>query len=292
MTNDAHVRESGVVRHRRVFQGAANNRLVADAWGDSAAAPVVLLHGGGQTRHAWGATGSALAASGWYAVSIDLRGHGDSDWVADGDYSIDSYVADLRAIVDTLGRAPAVVGASLGGLTTLLAAGEAGCELAAVVLVDCAPRLEPDGVERIIAFMRGGLDGFASLEDAADAIAAYMPHRERPSDLSGLSKNLRLHDDGRYRWHWDPRFVDGTRRPTASQQPQRLLLAAERLRVPTLLVRGRMSDVVSEEGAAEFLAHAPHAEYVDVTGAGHMVAGDRNDAFSSAVIDFLSRHRR
>ena len=291
-TDEPRERTNADDSRRETFRGAHGIRLVADVWGEPDAAPVILLHGGGQTRHAWGGTGRALGAAGWRALAIDMRGHGDSEWAADGDYTIDTYVADLAAVVTALGRPPAVVGASLGGLTTLLAAGEQACELAAVVLVDCAPRLEADGVERIIAFMRGGLDGFATLEDAADAIAAYMPHRARPADLGGLSKNLRLHEDGRYRWHWDPRFVDGTRRPTPSKQPQRLLLAAERLRVPTLLVRGRMSDVVSEAGAAEFLAHARHAEFVDVTGAGHMVAGDRNDAFSAAVTGFLARHRR
>ncbi len=272
--------------------GAGGLKLAADVWGDAESPPVLLLHGGGQTRHAWGGPGEALAASGWRAIALDMRGHGDSDWAADGDYAIDAYVADLIAVVDGLDRPPAVVGASLGGLTTLLAAGEAGCRLAAVVLVDCAPRLEADGVARIIEFMRGGLDGFASLDEAADAIASYLPHRKRPDDLSGLAKNLRRRPDGRFRWHWDPRFVDGTRRPTASQQPDRLLRAAEQLRVPTMLVRGRMSDVVSEAGAAEFLEHAPQAEFVDVSGAGHMVAGDRNDAFTDAVAAFLNRHRR
>lgn len=277
---------------RETFIGAAGNRLVADVWGGPDDPPVILLHGGGQTRHAWGGTGRVLAAAGWRVISLDMRGHGDSDWVEDGDYAIDAYVADLAAVVAAVGRPPAVVGASLGGLTTLLAAGEGACAVAAVVLVDCAPRLEADGVERIIAFMRGGLGGFASLEEAADAVAAYVPHRPRPDDLGGLRKNLRLHADGRYRWHWDPRFVEGTRRPTASKQPERLLRAAARLRVPTLLVRGRMSDVVSEAGAHEFLAHAPHAEFVDVTGAGHMVAGDRNDAFGAAVTGFLARLER
>ena len=208
---------------RETFVGANGGRLIADVWGDPAAAPVVLLHGGGQTRHAWGGTGETLAAAGWRAISLDMRGHGDSDWAADGNYTIDAYVADLEAVVASLGRPTAVVGASLGGLTALVAAGEGACSLSAVVLVDCAPRLEPDGVERIMAFMRGGLDGFATLDEAADAIASYLPHRERPRDLTGLSKNLRQHEDGRYRWHWDPRFVDGTRRPTPSQQPDRLL---------------------------------------------------------------------
>ncbi len=154
----------------------------------------------------------------------------------------------------------------------------------AVVLVDITPRVNPQGVERIRAFMTAKLEGVASLEEAADAVAAYLPHRPRPKDLSGLAKNLRREPDGRYRWHWDPQLMSPTRLARA-RDPERLLAAARSLRVPTLLVRGKLSDIVSEETAAEFLA--ADACYVDVSGAGHMVAGDQNDIFSQAVIEFL-----
>jgi pimeloyl-ACP methyl ester carboxylesterase len=136
--------------------------------------------------------------------------------------------------------------------------------------------------------MTGYPDGFASLEEAADAVASYVPHRPRPRDLNGLRKNLRLGSDSRYRWHWDPRFMSGERPPRASQDPERLEAAARALRVPTLLVRGRQSDVVNEDGARAFLALVPHARYVDVSGAGHMVAGDQNDPFTQAVVSFLA----
>ena len=111
-----------------------------------------------------------------------------------------------------------------------------------------------------------------------------------------MAKNLRQRDDGRWHWHWDPAFVlgkfgsaDETRASVVD--PGRLAAAADGLRVPTLLVRGRSSDLLSEEGAKDFLARVPHAEYADVAGAGHMVAGDRNEVFNAAVLDFLSRHR-
>ncbi len=249
----------------------------------------MLLHGGGQTRHAWGGTAGALAARGWYAVALDLRGHGESDWTADGDYRLEAFAADLRAVARTFTRRPAVVGASLGGLALLLAEGDAPEGVAAAaVLVDIAPRTQPAGVDRIIGFMTSRPDGFATLEEAADAIAGFATHRPRPKDLTGLQKNLRLGPDGRYRWHWDPRMMTGERRMNATHDPDRLERAARRLRVPTLLVRGRMSDVVSEEDARAFLATVPHAHYVDVSGAGHMVAGDRNDRFTTAVVDFLA----
>lgn len=276
------------------FTGADGLTLRGDAWGEAGAPPVLLLHGGGQTRHSWAGTAARLGAEGWRAIALDARGHGESDWAEGGAYGLDHFVGDLRSVAAGFAQPPAVVGASLGGMTALIAAGEATETVAsAVVLVDVTPRLEPRGVERIISFMESAPEGFASLEEAADRIAAYRAHRARPSDLSGLAKNLRRGGDGRYRWHWDPAFLDG-RRPAARDSrsailnPHRLIEAAGRLRVPTLLVRGRESDVVSEEGVAEFLRAAPRARFRDVSGAGHMVAGDRNDAFTSAVIEFLS----
>jgi pimeloyl-ACP methyl ester carboxylesterase len=192
-------------------------------------------------------------------------------------------------VIGQLGREPALVGASLGGLTSLLAVGESEVRIAsAAVLVDIAPRIEPEGAQRITRFMIGRPEGYASLEEVADAIAAYTRHRSRPRDLESLKKNLRLHDDGRYTWHWDPRFmgIDGPREIT---ETARLFAAARRLTLPTLLVRGRESDILSDDGVRVFMAHLPSAEYVDVGGAGHMVAGDRNDAFTEAVRGFLAR---
>lgn len=275
-------------RPRQVSFDVGPVRLAADAFGDPSHPPVVLLHGGGQTRHAWGGTAAALAASGRHALAVDLRGHGDSDWDRDADYSLDAFARDLAALARQLPAKPAVVGASLGGLATLIAQGEhPEPPASAIVLVDIAPRVDPVGVGRIIDFMTAHQDGFASLQDAAEAVAAYVPHRPRPRDLSGLKKNLRLGPDGRYRWHWDPRFVDGKRRPDAVRDPERLERAARAIRVPTLLVRGRQSDVVREDGARAFLDLVPHARWVDVSGAGHMVAGDRNDPFTEAVVRFL-----
>jgi len=172
-------------------------------------------------------------------------------------------------------------------MTSLLAEGEAPQSVsAAVVLVDITPRVEPQGAARIRAFMTARPDGFISLEEAADTIAAYLPHRPRPQNLSGLAKNLRLRDDGRYHWHWDPQLLAALNR---QRNPERMLAAARALRVPTLLVRGQLSDIVSDATQAQFLAAVPHAAYVDVVGAGHMVAGDQNDTFSKGILDFLAR---
>jgi pimeloyl-ACP methyl ester carboxylesterase len=267
--------------------------LAADAYGPDDGPPVLLFHGGGQTRHAWGATARLLGDKGWRATTVDLRGHGDSDWAGpDAGYSLDAFAADIRAVAAEQAQPPVLIGASLGGLSSLVAIAEApaGVTVAGgLVLVDVAPRLEEEGIARIAEFMLGNLDGFASLDEVADAVAAYNPHRPRPSDLSGLRKNVRRRDDGRWYWHWDPRFLLGGRtdEPRSLRNEDRLDDAARALRLPTLLIRGRQSDVLSEAGARHLVELVPHARYVDVGGAGHMVAGDRNDAFNDAVVEFL-----
>lgn len=268
------------------FRGAGEVVLAGDARGPVDGPPVVFLHGGGQTRHSWGTAAAVVARAGARSIALDHRGHGDSGWPADGDYNLETFAADVCAVAAQLGRPPAVVGASLGGLSGLMAEGERGPALSALVLVDVAPRMEQAGVQRVVSFMETGIDGWASLEEAADAIAAYLPHRPRPRDLGGLAKNLRRGDDGRWRWHWDPRFVRRTRSDPGFSQA-RLEAAARRISIPTLLVRGKASDVLSETGARELRGLIPHAAYVDVAAA-HMVAGDDNDAFTDAVIEFLA----
>ena len=282
-----------------VLTGAGGLALAADVAGPEDGTPVVLLHGGGQTRHSWAGTWRVLVDSGYRALSVDLRGHGDSAWPEDGDYSFDAFAEDVVAVAASLRSSPILIGASLGGLASLMAVGEAPdqAEVArALVLVDVAHRIEEEGRDRIGEFMSGSLDGFATLEEAADAIAAYNPHRPRPTDLSGLAKNLRQQPDGRWVWHWDPRFLTG-RFGSADEtrasllDPGRLEAAVDNLKIPTLLVRGRSSDLLSEEGAQEFLRRAPHAEFADVAGAGHMVVGDRNEIFNRAILDFVDRHK-
>jgi pimeloyl-ACP methyl ester carboxylesterase len=279
-------RQAPVDGRRLDLCGAGGIRLAATAWGDEDAPPVVFLPGGGQTRHAWSAGGRAVAAAGFYALSVDLRGHGDSEWAADGDYAHATVATDLVAISESLGVPPALVGASLGGVAALLAVGESGLPVRALVLVDIVPRSEREGVRRVVRFLAGNEDGFASLEEAAATVQAYKP--ERPVDVERLRHNLRLGQDGRWRWHWDPRLMSHQGRHSRDI-PARMAAASPNVTVPTLLVRGRKSDMVSDEGVAEFRAMIPHAEFVDIADATHMVTGDHNDAFAAAVVEFLSR---
>lgn len=264
----------------------------ADVGGDPSRPAVILLHGGGQTRHSWGGALRELLRQGFHVINLDARGHGNSGWAPDGDYSLEAMADDLRAVIATLSSPPALVGASMGGCTALYAVGMSEKPLAsALVLVDVVPRINMEGGQKIADFMGSGLNGFATLEEASDAVAAYNPHRPRPKDISGLMKNLRLREDGRLHWHWDPRFFRNEKRMEPPQFAEKLLTAAERVRVPSLLVRGMQSDIVSEAGVQEFREHLPSLEVYDVIGAGHMVAGDRNDAFNDGVIGFLQRHK-
>jgi pimeloyl-ACP methyl ester carboxylesterase len=281
------------------FTGAAGNRLQADRYGGGSR-PAILLHGGGQTRHAWGGTAAALANEGWVAYCLDQRGHGDSAWAENGDYRHVSFAADLIGVVDELvrrhGQAPVAIGASFGGLIALLAQGLAARQrraplFRALVLVDITLRTDEAGADKIRGFMRAHAEqGFASVDEAADAVASYMPHRTRPRSTRGLQKNLRQRN-GRWYWHWDPKFMDGEMRIDSDRDAvdADLIGAASSLRVPTLLVRGGSSELVQEEHARHFLDLAREAEYVDVAGARHMVAGDANDQFTSALSDFLAR---
>ena len=266
-------------------------KLAADVKGAWTGHPVLLLHGGGQTRNAWKGTGRVLAYEGFFSVAVDLRGHGESDWSPEANYTLDACAADIAAIVRALGRKVAIVGASLGGLASLHTIGKSpDLECSALVLVDVAPKTRATGRHRIKEFMRANPGGFASVAEAADSVSQYLPHRPRPSDLSGLTKNLRLKKDGRYYWHWDPRLFDGGLTDSINEAREGLELSAATTSVPLLLVRGTNSEIVSEEDAAAFRSVAPQAEYVEVPSAHHMVAGDNNDIFSRIVVQFLNQH--
>jgi pimeloyl-ACP methyl ester carboxylesterase len=270
------------------LQASGGATLAADVWGDEHAPPLLLLHGGGQTRGAWGHAGERLAADGWRVIAPDLRGHGESEWADDGGYHFELFADDVRAIVGALERPPVIVGASLGGICSVLAVGEPPRAPArALVLVDVAHRPEPGGVRRIMDFMAGRPEGFDSVEEAAAAVADYLPNRARPDDNAGLRRNLRRRG-GRWVWHWDPRIVERfSEHVELASDADRQLAAACAANVPILLVRGGASDVISDEIAREFCERVPGSRRVDVPKAGHMVAGDRNDRFVEAIASFL-----
>jgi pimeloyl-ACP methyl ester carboxylesterase len=277
------------------LRGADDLRLVADAYGDVDAPPALLLHGLGQTRQSWGVAAARLGEQGWRAYALDHRGHGDSDKSRVGAYDHAHIAADVIAICEALGRRPLLVGASLGGVAALFAQGTCTEQLfRGLVLVDITPDIDMDGARRIISFMALNPDGYANLDDAAEAIAAYRSGTGKPSPR-GLSRVLRQGNDGRWRWHWDSRLLDTRKRwltdPKAAdayrvETRTGMVAGIRKLSVPTMLVRGGSSDVVTLKAAKDLLALLPRAQFVDVADASHMVAGDRNDAFSNVLLDF------
>jgi pimeloyl-ACP methyl ester carboxylesterase len=272
------------------FRGAEGLTLIADEWNRAAATgpSVLFLHGGGQNRYSWKNTCQVLADKGLHVVALDSRGHGDSDRAPDANYSVDALCTDTHAVLDQIGRPTILIGASMGGMTAMPVAHEAGPEkVTKLVLVDVVPRYEKDGSARIREFMASGLNGFHSLDEAAEAVASYLPYRTKPRSPEGLKKNLRLRN-GRWFWHWDPAFLTV---PADDKfvRVARLEQAVMALTIPILLIRGRLSDVVSEEGVKDFLEKVPDAEFVELSGAGHTAAGDDNDAFSDVVVQFVLR---
>lgn len=272
------------------FAGVDGVTLVADEWNRGAPSErpsILLLHGGGQNRFSWKNTGQVLADGGYHVVALDTRGHGDSDRAPGADYALETLTGDVLGVLDAIGRPVVLIGASMGGLTGILVAEQAGPEkVTKLVLVDVVPRYEKSGSARIRDFMFTNLDGFASLEQAADAVAAYLPHRTKPRNPDGLRKNLRRRD-GRWYWHWDPAFMT---KPDDDPdlRTDRIERAATELTIPILLIRGKLSDVVSDEGVRDFLAKVPGAAFVELSDAGHTAAGDDNDAFSGVVVRFVS----
>ncbi len=276
---------------RRLTHRASDGvNLALEQWGDDSAQPVLLAHGFGQNRLSWRATAARLAESGFQALALDGRGHGQSEWnPLTQPYNMERFADDLQEIVQTQARRPVLVGASMGGLLGLWTQARAsGGLFSALVLVDITPRWESQGVARILDFMRAHPEGFDSHEHAADEIARYLPQRRErksPEQLAGL---LVQRDDGRYRWHWDPRLLDDVGSQGEAYQ-QQLVEAARKVEVPTLLISGGLSDLVSDRTVDEFLQLVPHAEHRRIHDATHMVAGDRNDHFTDLILEFLNR---
>ena len=273
----------------REFEGANGVRLAADAHGEAGRPSIVCLPGAGQTRHAWRRTALRLVSLGYYVLSVDLRGHGGSSWASDGDYSIEAFTADVRAVIQALpGGPPILLGASIGGIASAIAVGEAtSCVARALILVDVVPDMAAAGLDRIRSFMSAGHTGFASVEEASAAVLRYLPGRRPSSSHRGLKRNLRPGADGRWYWHWDPAFHAGSKHRADRGMFARMAGAARNITIPVLIISGSRSEVVSDEGIAQFRQLIPQAQWVQVPGAAHMVAGDQNDGFNSAISGFV-----
>jgi pimeloyl-ACP methyl ester carboxylesterase len=176
----------------------------------------------------------------------------------------------------------------MGGIAALVATPKLEDKVAGLVLVDIVPDIRMDGARRILDFMNSAPDGFASLEEAADAVAAYLPHRPRPALAEGLRRNLRQQPNGRWTWHWDPRMVREVMNDVELVKGG-LDQAASEIGVPTLLIRGLLSDIVDDDGVEHLRRLVPQLEVVDIADAAHTAATDDNDAFVASVLAFADR---
>ena len=249
---------------------------------------LLFTHGFGQTRGAWRQSAMVLAGQGHPGLSYDARGHGESARNPAGlPYTGEQLADDLIIVAGEQPRPPVLVGASMGGLFGMIAEARWPGLFKAMILVDITPRWEEAGLQRILGFVTAFPQGFDSLEQAADIIAAYLPHRRARKSEAELRELLREGSDGRWRWHWDARLVDDLVRDCARHQDD-IAASASALRCPVLLISGGRSDLVSAKTVEEFQALVPHARHAHLPQATHMLAGDDNDTFTSTVLEYLT----
>jgi pimeloyl-ACP methyl ester carboxylesterase len=260
-------------------------------WGPSGAPAVLCLHGGGQTAYMYEEIGAALRTR-YHVLAPDLPDHGDSDPTADHDRH--ALAATLPPLCAHFGLTKiAIVGASLGGIVGTTYAATYPDHVVAIALIDVGHKLEEEGVRKIIEFMSKH-ESFASLEEAATEIAAYLPHRKEVRPES-LTRNLRQRPDGR--WVWKHGFnrrlrAEGTvQGKNWSHVIDGLDADAARLRCPVLVLRGSASDVLSHQGAEEVTALIPNARLAIVDKAGHLAAGDNPASTVGLISSFLGELR-
>lgn len=289
----------GIFMELRRFKGHGGITLAADVGGDPANPAVILLHGAGQNRHYWAKAARALISAGRYVISLDLRGHGDSDWAADQDYSLDAFIADLLAVLEQVQVKPAIVGSMLGGLIGLTAIGERTLhdtdEIAgALILANSNPRIQNDRRLRITDFLSSRPEGFASLEDAAATLTAYRGCEPDARTAGSLRRNLRKREDGRWYWHYDPAVVanDNPKRVRLDLDTPRIERAAGTISAPTLLVRGRTNNIIDRNNVEELKALIPQAETAEVDEISNIVSGESGDSFDAEILSFLERVMR
>ncbi|HET9629581.1 MAG TPA: alpha/beta hydrolase [Novosphingobium sp.] len=273
------------------FTGGDGIRLAADFYGPDSGAPVLLIGGLGQTRHSWRRVALRLAEQGYRAITLDFRGHGESDRAPDGDYSYPRQSADLAAVARAVGRPLVLVGNSLGGKLCFATAGNYGEEVcSALVMVDTVPRNNREAVAEVAQSMTVSPEGFDSPDSAARHLAESRGAPFSPGDGERLRRNMRQDDSGRWHWHWDGSYRDPSHGLGRDVGAAYLEAAARNVKVPALLAWCELSEVVTADGVAALKAVLPQLEVEIIAGARHMIVGDENDVFADSLIGFLTRH--
>lgn len=261
--------------------------LAGTAYGDPAAPPVLFFHGGGQSRNAWLGSAKRVSEAGYYGISFDLRGHGDSDWAKDGDYLLDAFGRDVEQLICQFDQPVTLVGASRGGQAALVGGSRHPGRVRLIMLADVAPMMRDDGVDGIREFFAEGEAGFATLDEAANSLSRHLV-QPRLDDTSRLSRAMRKDEAGRWHWRWDP--ATGKREFLhPPSEGEALLAAAARVKSPIVLVRAELSHLLTDEGVERFQQLAPQLEVITAIGVGHMFTADRNDNFAAQLLECLEQ---
>ncbi|OGA04995.1 MAG: hypothetical protein A3H35_21310 [Betaproteobacteria bacterium RIFCSPLOWO2_02_FULL_62_17] len=258
-------------------------------WGAHDSPPLVLLHGVGQTCHTWDLFAAAMAPH-FHVMAFDQRGHGDSDWAPDRDYSRASMVNDLAAFTTAAGLDSFfLIGMSMGGMNSMMFTSQHLQRVRSLVVVDIGPRIERAGTSHIRDFMSNNRE-FSDLDEAAAVIHKFNPRRPLETIRNFTCVyNLKQLPGGKWTWKYDSWFASGHRHANPQAMHDQLAAAAREIRCPTLLVRGAQSDVLSLEGAREFQQLIPGSAFALVEGAGHSVMGDNPAGFEAAVRGFYTQ---
>ena len=254
-------------------------------WGDPSLPTVLLLHGFAQTAHTWDLVVLGLADS-FHLVCLEQRGHGDSDWASDGDYSLQAHQNDLLGFIECLDvKKFGLIGLSMGGRNAYVFASKNPASVSNLIVVDTGPQGMRSGRSRIRNFvtMPDELDTF---EEFVARVHAYVPHRSLEQIRNSLTHNVRRLDNGKWTWKYDRLLRDpGYRRPMTSED--QLWEYWDNIQGNTLIVRGGNSDVLGTETVTEMTLRNRHAASAVVPDAGHLVPGDNPAGFLQIVRPWL-----
>lgn len=274
--------------HRGIWTGASGHRLAWEAFDGTAPLSVVFVHGGGQRGRTWRRAARLLQEAGYPVLIYDQRGHGDSDWMPDGDYRLDSFQADLDCVLAHWQRPAVLVGASLGGLVSLLSASERPATVRGLVMIDTAPQLNPAEIDRLVSFLAiGAGEGFDSPAEAAQHVRKYFP--AKPVTPEAIEASLLQSAAGRWFWRWDVRVVVGEFNSVALPHEERLHARASQVAVPFLLIRSGNSPLVSDEAVQRLQSLAPQLEVEWLHGADHVVGAEEAAEVVQLVCPFIER---
>ncbi len=255
-------------------------------WGDAANPEVLLLHGSSQQAHSWDFVSLGLADE-YHVLALDQRGHGDTDWAPDGDYSIEAHQRDLDGVVQICGlNSFVLMGHSMGGRNSYVWASRHPGRLRGLVIVDAGPEMQRRGQDRIRQF-RELPDELDSFEDFVQRVQEYTG-RSRVQVVGALKYSIRQRADGKWTWKYDKVMRD-PERSESQWSPQQLWECVVRIDCPTLVVRGGRSDLFLDETMQRMKEAISDCSAVTIPGAGHLVQGDNPAEFVAAVQGLLRK---